>query len=370
MTKESDHNHDGNRRDFLTGKGAQKEIERRGHAIADEIAKDQGPSRPVGGNTIRLSARAMACEFSVVMNQGASESLMTAADALEIVHALEDQMTVYRDDSELSRLNRLAYENAIPVESGLFDLLKRARDISERTGGAFDPTSGSLIALWRRCRDDGRVPHDSEVADSLKHVGMQHIRFHDEKTAIEFLDPLVDLNLGAIGKGHALDEAGRFLQEQGIEDFLLHGGFSSLLARGEHQNQGGWPVGIRDPLLPHELMGTILLRDQALATSGSGVQSFRIDGKKYGHILDPRSGQPVEGLLSATVLAPTAAEADALSTAFFVLGLEKAIEYCDNNPNVSSLLIPPPHRGRQLAPVNCGLPDDVLFLDIHSPLTS
>jgi thiamine biosynthesis lipoprotein len=334
------------------------------------LLKDQVQVLPQGGNTIRLSAEAMACEFSVVLNPGASAHLMTAAEALEIIHFLEDQMTVYREDSELSRLNRSAYERPVVVETLLFQLLLSAKTLWQETDGAFDPTSGPLIALWRNCRREGRIPTDPEITEALTHTGLEHVRFDEGQNTVRFDDPRAEFNLGGIGKGYALDRAGQLLNESGINDWLLHGGFSSLLAWGEHQGQGGWPVGIRNPLLPHETLGTILLKDRALSTSGSGVQSFRLGGKKYGHILDPRTGRPVEGLLSVTVLAPTAAVADALSTAFFVLGLEKAREYCDNHPQVSSLLIPPPHRGRGLAPVNCGLPEDVLFLEINTPPAS
>ena len=356
-------NFDSSRRDFLTGRSVQNEVERAGHQIADEIFKENERSRPHGGNTIRLSTQAMACDFSVVMNQGASAHLMTAADALEIVHQLEDQMTVYREESELSRLNRSAFENPVKVEPRLFGLLLESKRISEETGGAFDPTSGPLISLWRSCRQEGRIPTEGEIAECLQHTGLENVRFNEREMTVQFLDADAEFNLGGIGKGYALDRAGAYLMEAGVSDWLIHGGFSSILAKGHHQGQGGWPVGIRNPLLPHETLGTILLKDQALATSGSGVQSFRVAGKKHGHILDPRTGRPVEGLLSVTVLAPTAALADALSTAFFVLGLEKAREYCDNHPEVSSLLIPPPPRGRRLTPINCGIPDEVLFLE-------
>ncbi len=361
---------DSNRREFLTGRTIQKEAERAGHALADELLKEGARQMPVGGSTLRMSTDAMACEFSVVLNQGASGDLMTATDALEMIHDLEGQMTVYRDDSEMSLINRLAYERAVPVESRLFWLLQKAKEVSENTGGAFDPTTGPLISLWRRCRQDGRVPTDAEIAESLTHTGLAHVEFDEANTTIRYDDPQAGFNLGGIGKGYALDRAGEFLSKSGLSDWLMHGGFSSLLARGGHQHQGGWPVGLRNPLFPDQTLGTILLKDQALSTSGSAVQSFRLGGKKYGHILDPRSGWPVEGLLSVTVLAPTAAEADALSTAFFVLGLEKAREYCDNNPDVSSLLIPPPPRGRSLAPVICGIPDDALFLETSAPPTS
>lgn len=356
--------HDSNRREFLTGRVVQKEVERTGSAIADELLKQTERTKPSAGNTVRMSADAMACEFSVVMNPEDTAHFMTASDALEIIHQLEDQMTVYREDSELSDLNRTAYEGSVAVEPQLFELLLKAKEIGEQTQGAFDPTSGPLIALWRTCRQEGRIPSDKEIAECLSHTGLGHIQFDREQLTIRFDDPQAELNLGGIGKGYALDRAGQFLSKSGLENWLFSGGFSSLLARGEHRQLGGWPVGIRNPLFPEQPLGTILLKNRALSTSGSGVQSFRHEGKRYGHILDPRTGWPVEGMLSVTVLAPTAAEADALSTAFFVLGLEKAQEYCDNHPDVSSLLIPPPHRGRRLTPINCGLPDDVLFLEL------
>jgi thiamine biosynthesis lipoprotein len=121
-------------------------------------------------------------------------------------------------------------------------------------------------------------------------------------------------------------------------------------------------VGVKNPLFTDERYATLLLRDQAMATSGSNIQYFRFQGRRYGHILDPRTGWPADELLSVTVLAPTAAEADALSTAFYVLGLEKALEYCDNHPSIGALLVPPPQQGRRLEPVVRNISDDALFL--------
>jgi thiamine biosynthesis lipoprotein len=107
-----------------------------------------------------------------------------------------------------------------------------------------------------------------------------------------------------------------------------------------------------------------------MSTSGSGVQYFRHAGKRYGHILDPRTGWPVDDVLSVTVLAPTAAEADALSTAFFVLGLEKTRAYCDNHRGVAALVIPPPRQGRRLEAINCGIPDELLTFAPQEPTTT
>ena len=167
--------------------------------------------------------------------------------------------------------------------------------------------------------------------------------------------------MGGIGKGYALDRIGQLLLDDGLDNWLFHGGNSSLLARGDHNAMGGWPVGLRNPLFPKQRLATVLLRDCALSTSGTGVQHFRVEGERYGHILDPRTGWPAEELLSVTVLAPTAAEADALSTAFFVMGVESSQQYCDNREGVGAILIPPPRQGRTLEPNVCGISAEVLF---------
>jgi thiamine biosynthesis lipoprotein len=386
------------RREFLTGEALRAEVAAVGGAVADEIVgAADAISPPSGGNTVRLSTRAMACDFAVIMNPGPAGQVRMASDALDLVHQLEDQMTVYREHSELSRLNRQAAVAPVEVERRLFELLLEARRICVETGGSFDPTSGSLVALWRRCRKDGRIPTDAAISEALEFTGIQHVKFDEDARTIRFLqkdeggrmkDELgkhrsvagsassfilhpssfshVEFNLGGIGKGHALDRAGEFLVNEGLENWLLHGGHSSILARGDHNALGGWPVGIRNPLFPHENLATILLRNRGLSSSGSGVQYFRHGGKRYGHILDPRTGWPVDAMLSVTVLAPTAAEADALSTAFFVGGVEIAQEYCDNHEGVSALLVPPPHRGRTLAPIVCGISDDILFFNTNA----
>ncbi|HLQ45044.1 MAG TPA: FAD:protein FMN transferase, partial [Planctomycetaceae bacterium] len=167
--------------------------------------------------------------------------------------------------------------------------------------------------------------------------------------------------LGSIGKGYALDRAAEILNEHALTEWLIQGGHSSVLVRGGHNGLPGWPVGLRNPLLPQRRLGTILLCNQALATSGTAVQHFRFEGKRYGHIIDPRTGWPTDSMLSVTVLAPTAAEADALSTAFFVGGVEIARRYCSNHPSVAALLIPPPSGGQRLEPVNLSIPTECLF---------
>ena len=348
------------RRDFLTGRAAQAELEQH---LADAAPPADRPPRPTpqGGDTVRLGTRAMACDFDVILNPGPSPPLVAASAALDLVDQLEDQLSVYREHSELSQLNRRAANAAVAVEPQLFQLLLRARALSEATGRGFDPTAGPLIALWRAAQAANHVPTQAEIDSVLERIGIGHVAFDEDASTVLFTRQGVELNLGSIGKGYALDRAAECLAAEGIEDWLLHGGHSSLLARGEHQGQGGWPIGIRDPLFPDRRLATLLLSGLGMSTSGSGVQFFRHEGRRYGHILDPRTGWPVEGMLSVTVLAPTAAEADALSTAFFVLGLDATRAYCEQHSDVAALVIPAPAQGRRLEPINCGISEEWLF---------
>jgi thiamine biosynthesis lipoprotein len=350
---------DPSRRDFLSGKALRAQIEQAGEKLADEIALSA--AIPSAGDTIRLATRAMACEFAIIVNPGPAEQVMQASAALDLIHQLEAQMTVYRDDSELSSLNRRAAAGPVKVERELFELLLHGRQLCIETGGGFDPTSGPLIEQWRSSRQEGQIPTAAQISACLDQMGIDQVEFDERQQTIRFKKPGVELNLGGIGKGYALDRAAALLGKEGLNDWLLHGGQSSLLARGDHNQLGGWPVGIRDPLFPQQRLMTVLLKDCALSTSGTGVQNFRHEGKRYGHILDPRTGWPAENILSVTVLAPTAAQADALSTAFFVTGVENARRYCDNHKGVGAILIPPPRRGRTLEPIVCGVPDGVLF---------
>jgi thiamine biosynthesis lipoprotein len=196
------------RRDFLSGRALRGQIEESGEALTEALLENE-PERiaPDAGPTVRVQTRAMACEFAVVMNPGPPRQVMLASDALDMIHALEAQMTVYRPESELSRVNQRAALEPVVVERSLFDLLRQARELSAETAGAFDPTSGPLIALWRKCRAEGRIPTHDEIGECLAIVGMNHVAFLEDQRAIRFDRPGVELNLGAIGKGHAVDSA-------------------------------------------------------------------------------------------------------------------------------------------------------------------
>lgn len=351
-----------NRREFLSGNAARKELECTGNQIADELA-DKSEKAPSSGDTVRLSTRAMACEFTVILNPGNRHHVIAASDALEVVHELEQQLSVYRDSSDLSQLNRTMHEAPVEADCKLFELLFEAYEIWSRTGGAFNPCSGQLIQLWRRCRAENRLPSEQEIGIVLGLSDPEMIEFDRQHHAVCSKKEGIAFDLGGIGKGYALDEAGRHLETQGVGDFLFHGGHSSILSRGGHNRIDGWPIGIRNPLFPDRRLGTLILKNAGFSASGSGVQYFRHEGKRFGHILDPRSGWPSDEMLSVAVIAPEAAIADALSTAFFVLGLEKSLEYCDNYGNIQALLIPKPKSGRTLTIEKYGVDEASFFLE-------
>jgi FAD:protein FMN transferase len=287
----------------------------------------------------------MACEFEVLLNAGQRDEATEAAlAALDIVEHLEAQLTVYRETSEVSRLNRRAASEPVTVELSLYELLWQARQFWELTRGAFDITSGPLSRVWGFARRQGAVPEPSAIDAARARVGMQLIEFNEAARSIRFGMEGVELNLGGIGKGYALDRCAARLEEAGVGDFLVHGGKSSILARGVRQGLEGWTISLRHPLRPEWRLGDILLRDRALGTSGAANLYLHFQGRRLGHVLDPRTGWPAEGLLSATVLAPTATEADALATACYVMGREEVEELCERKPDISAILVAPGPR--------------------------
>jgi thiamine biosynthesis lipoprotein len=283
----------------------------------------------------RFSRRAMATVFEVVLPCGGPAAQRAAEAALDVIDRLEGQLTVYRTSSEVSRLNRIAAAAPVPLEAKLFELLTVCDGISRATGGAFDVTAGPLIKAWGFFRRAGRVPDAAELADVRCRVGYRHLQFDPNRRSVRFTRPGLEINLGSIGKGFALDAASERLSRAGIADALLSGGNSSVLAVGDRT----WEVGLQHPQARRRL-GVVRLRGRALGVSGATHQSFRYNGRTYGHVLDPRSGEPAVGVALAAALAPTAAEADALATAFYVLGAEGTRSYCAANPHVSAVVLP------------------------------
>lgn len=297
---------------------------------------------------------AMACTFQIYFSPHQGDETMEAAiDALELVEQLENQMTVYRD-SPMTYINETAPEEPIRVENRLFQLLQKGIELYEITHGAFDMTAGLLTKAWGFYRKQGRVPDATEIEQVLQDVGSDKIKVHPDNESIQYLAANLEINLGAIGKGHALDRVAEFMTQFGLENFLIHGGQSSVLAHGmrwkstdpKSSQADPWKVGLIHPLHPDKRIAEIKLNNKALGTSGTARQSFYHKGKRYGHIIDPRTGQPSEGVYSATAIAPTAAEADALATAFYVMGGDASVAFCQKYPQYACIVLSPEKSGQ------------------------
>lgn len=185
------------------------------------------------------------------------------------------------------------------------------------------------------------MPSDEEVSEALNSVGFAYVHLDHDNHTVRFSQPGVEINFNSIGKGYALDRVAELLAERGVDDYLCHGGSSSVLARGRDRagDTHGWAVGVPHPHHLERSLGDIVLRDEALGTSGAGTQFFIADGRRYGHLLDPRTGRPAEGVYTATAVAATAAEADALATAFYILGAAGTSEYCASHPEAAAVLV-------------------------------
>ena len=355
MTKRSQ----STRREFLKGRAAADALVGLTQGVAvDSNAQASLPSRSPTPYLVNVGRRAMACLFEIFLNAGQYQHGTEAAiEVLNLVDLLESQMTVYRDDSEISYINRTAATEAVQVEPRLLQLLAHAVQLHDDTGGAYDITSGPLSKVWGFYRRAGGLPGDGDISDALACVGSRFLKIDLESETIGFRREGVEINLGSIGKGYALDRGAELLVEQGVGDFLFHGGQSSVVARGSQGGDEGWLVGLRDPMRADRRLAEIRLRNRALGTSGSGTQFFLHEGKRYGHILDPRTGRPAERVLSATVVAASGADADALSTAFYVLGIDAAFDYCRNHAGVAAIIVRP-GQGGALQIDSFGLADD------------
>ncbi|SRR6266496_5407357 len=296
---------------------------------------------PAGGYWLHVNRAAMACRFEITLPFSDHAGLAVATEALNTVAALESQLTVFRVDSEVSHINRHAASDFVCVEQSLFDLLALSQFLARETEGAFDITSGPLTRCWGFLRREGRVPEGQEIEKAKSFVGGDKLLLDQVSRTVGFVRPGVEINLGSIGKGYALDCVAT-LMESRIRTALLNAGASSIRAIGSPDIGGGgqgWSVGLRHPRFKNRRLGVLRLHDCAMSTSGSEEQFFEHQGRRYGHIIDPRSGVPAASVTSVSVVAESTAISDALATAFYVGGHELAERYCKSHPNVLVIML-------------------------------
>jgi thiamine biosynthesis lipoprotein len=258
-------------------------------------------------------------------------------DALfAVAERLDRQLSVYDPDSDLSRVNARAADAPQAVPPEVAEVLRRAQSYTELSGGAFDITVGPLVTLWTQAAERGALPSAADLAQARARVGPDVFRVDDEDR-VHITRRGARLDLGGIAKGYALDWMLPLLRERGIANALLAFGQSSTWALGAPPGQPGWRLLVRGP--DASLLGIITLRDRALSVSGSLAQFVEIGGRRFGHVLDPRSGQPLVRRRQALVVAPDATAAEALSLALLILGEREGVSLIEAQPGCEGLLV-------------------------------
>ena len=267
---------------------------------------------------------AMGTRFTVAAygnNRGFLASV--AESAFDEVRQADRMLSNYQPESELSLINRHAAEDPWNISEPMADLMARCLDYSRLSEGGFDMTVGPLMDVWGFFKDSGRKPSDREISRALGLVGYQLVELDPHQRTVRFLRPGVELDPGGVGKGYAVDRMAAVLREAGVERFFISAGDSSLYAGEAPPTElRGWRVRIRDGEDQSAPGHELYLRNESLSTSGSYEKFFELDGKRYSHLMNPRTGRPVEGMISVSVIAETTLDSEVWATALFVNGAE------------------------------------------------
>jgi len=300
---------------------------------------------PIRSQTLhRYEARrmSMACLYTIDMYGPDADALpKIASEALDEVDRIDRLMSNYKPDSALSRINAEAAQHPVRVDRELFDFLVTATAYNRDSDGAFDITVGPLMKAWGFFLAEGRVPSASELAAARRHVGRSHVTLNRDLDTIAFDTEGVELDLGGIAKGYAVDRAVRVLKERKIAAALVSAGGSTIYGLGGPPVSGGWNVQIQDPLQAGRVATSVRLKNRALSIAGTSEKFFEADRVRYSHIMDPRTGSPVQGVLSVAVLTSSGTAGDALDDAFFVLGPADSRAYLQRLPKTEALFFLP-----------------------------
>ncbi len=270
----------------------------------------------------------MACVYSIVIyGHDLAQLRQTANAAFDEVDRIDRLMSHYKKESELSRVNREAAHSPVKVESELFDFIAECLPYSRESDGAFDITVGPLMKAWGFFRGEGRLPSDVELNEARGRIGYQRVILNPKERTIFFDRPGVELDLGGIAKGYAVDRAVALLKQQGVNSALVSAGGSTIYGLGSPPGKAAWEVEVQDPVDHGKIATTVRLKDQALSVSGSYEKFFELEGIRYSHVMDPRTGRPVQGVLSVAVITGNGVDGDALDNIFYVLGVERSKTY-------------------------------------------
>jgi thiamine biosynthesis lipoprotein len=271
-----------------------------------------------------------------------------AGECIEIaftrINKVDDLMSDYKSDSEISSVNRDGFKKAVQLSQSTYEVLQRSIEFSKRTDGAFDVTVGPLVELFRKAKRKQVLPNQDEIADAKSKVGFEKLKLDDQNRTVQFTVEGMQLDVGGIAKGYAVDKAVETMQTHGAIGGMVDLGGDIRCFGAPFKGRDHWVIGLQNPNMVKDSAGSeVLLKlkiaNGAIATSGDYQQFIIIEGKRRSHIIDRKTGTSTEGLSSVTIIADNATKADALATAVSVMGYEKGLELIENIPGTEAILI-------------------------------
>lgn len=281
----------------------------------------------------------MGCKFDITV---IASDQYEAADFIDLavneISRIEKLISSWDPNSQTSAINRNAGLGPVKVEPELFNLIERAKGISQLTDGAFDISYASMDRIWKFDGSMTIMPGEDEIKRSVSKVGFENIELDRKSSTVFLKEKGMKIGFGAIGKGYAADKAKELLHSKGVRSGIINAS-GDMNSWGTKVNGEPWKVAITNPMDKTKSFGLLPIKNGAVVTSGSYEKYVKFNDVRYSHIIDPRTGYPATGILSATVFAPKAELADALATSIFVMGIEAGIDRIDQFPKVDCIII-------------------------------
>ncbi|MFQ5485277.1 MAG: FAD:protein FMN transferase [Desulfobacterales bacterium] len=258
--------------------------------------------------------------------------------AIDEITRIEKVISSWDANSETSEVNRNAGIQPVEVSQELFDLIRRSKKVSKLTRGIFDISYASMDRIWKFDGSMNSVPDSADVASSVAKIGFNNIILDSQKRTIFLKEKGMKIGFGAIGKGYAANKASDVMKGMGINSGLVNAG-GDLITWGKMENDEDWRIGIANPKEKDNIFSWLIVSEMAVVTSGNYEKFFMVDGKKYSHIINPRTGYPATGTKSVTIICPNAELADALATSVFILGKKDGIDLIDQLKGIECLIV-------------------------------
>ncbi len=281
----------------------------------------------------------MGCDFEITLVASSQAQAEGHIDmAIEEMLRIERLISSWDPNSQTSLINDNAGIKAVKVDSELLNLIQRSIAISKLSDGAFDVSYASMDRIWKFDGSMKQMPSPLTIKKSVEKVGFENIVLNKEESTVFLKEKGMKIGFGGIGKGYAADRAKALMQSKGVEAGIINAS-GDMNCWGKQPNGKAWEVAITNPMDKNKAFGLLAINDEAVVTSGDYEKFVEFNGKRYAHIINPKTGYPASGIISVTVFAPKAELADALATSIFVMGIEAGLDRINQLPNVEAIII-------------------------------